>query len=126
MNARLTRRDAYALGRKCILITNGCVGPSIYVDGEVVDRVGHNEGTLGWNWNAFQIDHGFLFIDGYRNFPKGDNAVLGNRKMAIISDGPSFAHVTDTREHDVWRVTDREGRSFEIDVAPADGPVVVG
>lgn len=126
MSKKLTRNDAYILGRKCILATNGCTGYSVSVDGKPIEKCGHNEGMLGWNWNAFQIGYGFLFVNGYRNFPQSSDCVLGNRERRILGNDPSFEHVMDTREHDVWRITDRGGKSFELDIAPADGPVVVG
>lgn len=59
MSKRLTRNGAYILGRKCILATNGCTGYSVSVDGKPIEKCGHNEGMLGWNWNAFQIGYGF-------------------------------------------------------------------
>lgn len=126
MSAKLTRKDIYRLGYRCIIAVSGnCSAPK--VDGCRIEKLGHNEGTYGWNWNAYQIAPGFVLVDGYRNFPHADNeGATGYREDRILRNVGEFEHVETSGDHDCWNIFDRNGEGFMIDISKPHEFSIVG
>lgn len=115
MSTKLTRNDAYFLGNRCIICAPGNWGTP-NVNGHPAKELGHNEGVYGWNWTLYELDYGVVLVNGYRNFPRGDNEqAIGARERHILDNYPNFEQVENSGLHDLWRVTDRDGHNFTFD-----------
>lgn len=124
MSERLTREDAYRLGYKCIICVSGNNGAP-NVDGREAKKLGHNEGVYGWNWNLYQIQPGVVLVNGYRNFPHGDNeGMTGFRESKILSNYSEFEHVETLGNHECLAVFDRSGEGFTFDISNGEFAIV--
>lgn len=123
MSKRLTRKDAYRLGYKCIICVNGN-GSTPKVDGVAAEKLGHNEGTYGWNWDMWQIAPGVVLVDGYRNFPAGANDGKAGAREEILQDISEFESVETLGNHECYTAYDRDGEGFTFDVAGGEFAIV--
>ena len=64
--AKLTKKDIQG---KVLIVPN-----SISLNGNEFIKIGYNKGIYGWNWSAYKKinDTYTWYVQGYRNFPKGE------------------------------------------------------